>query len=869
MRERVVQALDGLVPELMVAIQRQLESQTEPSARPASMAELHLALDTQAAFQRQREAWVAAVRQGWKQVWSDALKPGAAAASEPAGLGLVDDEVVERKIIASRLGAAVQDQSGGEFNNLRLRAQALERSRDLSSHDVLRPEVFAQQLIKAWGACGLTRPMWSLAQPAVQEALVTRLGKLYAQANAWLIEQGVMPEIDFKSMVRRADGSTPESVRDQTPDEDVHDAPAHNASRAGGAAGGSASTAYPQGSRFANEGGGRGAFSAGYGAGASAGVGRTGDGGGMGAYPGGRGAAAGAGGFVGRGGGGRFGSSGGMPVRAGGAQVRGMTDMGAGVSLYTEPGAPVSTVHHTALARAAQETRMMTGITPMARVRQRAQGVIGQLRRLLSDRVADFDVAAAPGQAGAPSPQLAQALAEQQATAFAVTELLTSRPGEPTAVLSTADVAAVATQLRQRASALKAKAEKPSEKATIEIVALMFQAILAEERIPANIRVWFARLQIPVLRLALAEPDFFASVEHPARQLIDRMGACALGFDANQINGSRLEREIKRIVQVIEQYPETGRRVYQLVLDEFKRFLGRSLTEGGAVQQAATLAQQVEQKEALAIQYTIELRRMLDQVPVADEVREFLFRIWSEVLAIAAVRRGPQDAETLRYKQAAADLLWAVSPKTDRAERSRVVQRLSSLLHVLREGMAMLAMPQDEQDAQIKQINDAVTRAFVSRDEGISEAKLTELSRSLAALEDVVTDDAEGDVLLDPAMIEMMFGVDSESLEVISSGGSIPSEAVLQWAHELELGNWFALDYQGRVSQVQYVWCSRRGQLHLFAASHGKSYLVQTTRMASYLQAGLLVQLEDEALTVRATRAALAKLNAEPDRLVQ
>ena len=133
---------------------------------------------------------------------------------------------------------------------------------------------------------------------------------------------------------------------------------------------------------------------------------------------------------------------------------------------------------------------------------------------------------------------------------------------------------------------------------------------------PAAIRVWFARLQIPVLRLALAEPDFFASIEHPARQLIDRMGACALGFDAATITGSRLEREIKRIVQVIEQYPETGRRVYQLVLDEFKKFLGRSLTEGGKAQQMATLAQQVEQKEALAIQYTIELRRMLASVPV-------------------------------------------------------------------------------------------------------------------------------------------------------------------------------------------------------------------------------------------------------------
>ncbi len=207
-------------------------------------------------------------------------------------------------------------------------------------------------------------------------------------------------------------------------------------------------------------------------------------------------------------------------------------------------------------------------------------------------------------------------------------------------------------------------------------------------------------------------------------------------------------------------------------------------------------------------------------------------------------------------------------PKGERAERSRVVQQLPALLHVLRNGMATLAIEPSEQDAQIKRLNEAVTRAFVSREEGIGEARLAELSRSLAALEDVVSDDAQGDVLLDPAVIELMFGVDSESIEIISSGGSAPSEAMLQWANELELGNWFALDHRGRVNQVQYVWRSRRGQLHLFAASHGMSYLVQTTRMASYLQAGLLVQLEDEALTVRATREALAKLQGEPDRLL-
>jgi hypothetical protein len=84
------------------------------------------------------------------------------------------------------------------------------------------------------------------------------------------------------------------------------------------------------------------------------------------------------------------------------------------------------------------------------------------------------------------------------------------------------------------------------------------------------VRVWFARLQMPVLRVALAEPEFFGTLQHPARQLIDRMGSCVLGFDAAAITGSALETEIKRVVQVIEQYPETGRRVFQLVYDEFQ-----------------------------------------------------------------------------------------------------------------------------------------------------------------------------------------------------------------------------------------------------------------------------------------------------------
>jgi hypothetical protein len=67
---------------------------------------------------------------------------------------------------------------------------------------------------------------------------------------------------------------------------------------------------------------------------------------------------------------------------------------------------------------------------------------------------------------------------------------------------------------------------------------------------------------------------------------------------------------------------------------------------------------------------------------------------------------------------------------------------------------------------------------------------------------------------------------------------------------------------------LQFVWRSERKHLNLFAATSGKSFLIQAGRLAAYLQAGLLLPQEEESLTVRATRDALTKLEANPERLL-
>lgn len=497
-----------------------------------------------------------------------------------------------------------------------------------------------------------------------------------------------------------------------------------------------------------------------------------------------------------------------------------------------------------------EDTLLMTRLDVLQKTVDRAQGTLKQLNAWVEQhvgtpfvRTVGLDV----------SPELQAALAEPVQ--------------DPAAWVSQAEVSTqqLVQRIQQQKAHIKQNSKTPVERATIEVVALLFQAILTEERLPPAIRVWFARLQIPVLRVAVSEPEFFGETTHPARRLIDRMGACVMGFEG-QLDEA-LEREIRRVVQVVEAYPDTGRRVFQTVLNEFEKFIAAYFqNENEASKKAVSLAQQVEQREILTIQYTIELRKMLDEVPVTDGVRDFLFQVWADVLATHAVKHGNQSESIKQMKRAAADLIWSASAKVNRDERSEVIRRLPPLLKVLREGMQAAGLHADKQEQQIQALNRSLAAAFTAKTATLSNEHLRLLTVRLETLEEMLPDAEEIDI--DETMVFQLHEHDSQGLEIVADGGTVPGEDMLKWARGLEMGDWFRLDYRGQIEPVQLAWQGLRKQLSLFVARSGRCVLFQQHRLAAFLQAGLMQPVEEEALTVRATRDALAKLDADPGRLL-
>lgn len=767
-REYFVHGLSKWMPKLVELVLAHLD-QLRLEIIDSRQAQLRS--DAWRAFKVGHDAW----SQGCAAAWREALNtsPKAQATDHTVELGLLASQVVDDKIVVSRMALALAEKISEPYNDLALRLQYLEMLDALPEGDLVRPEVLLLPLVQQWTAAGMSPEGWALVQDIVTRALAIKLPAIYTACNTALIDRGVMVTILTQYRIKHSAGG-------------------------GAALRAAVEAAEPERAR--------------------------------------RSASA-------------SGSSSGS---------WGNHSTGAGAAV---PGrAPSSDL-----------TQARSG-SSLTRVRERAQGVMDQLRRFLSL------YAAVPADAtgAAPSGPLAQALAQQQPAVHVngsgtrtMDTLPVSLAADHQPLPLVANVEQLSADLRQRSAALKHKAITPREKATIEIVALMFQSILTEDRIPPSLRVWFARLQLPVLRVALVEPEFFESAQHPARSLIDRMGSCVMGFDV--VSNSALESEIARIVQVIEQYPETGRKVFQIVNDEFQDFLKKNLPQQTSTAQRVTsVAQQIEEKETITIRYTIELRNTLNSLPVPEAVREFLFKVWAEVLAVSSLRQGAQHAQTLGFKRCASDIVWAASAKPTRSDRARVKQDLPQMQQRLREGMDLLGLSSQVQEQHIKAISDTFDQAFMSKTQAIASHQVDAMAQRLVHLEDYLSDaDALDDLALDASALEVMMGMDTGDLQIILDGDLQPAAPMLAWARELQTGQWFRLDHNAQIVQVQYVWHSERKQLYLFASAQGQNYLMQLRRVASYLQTGLLAPQEEESLTLRATRTALAQLEANPERLLQ
>ncbi|MBR7777745.1 DUF1631 family protein [Undibacterium rugosum] len=263
--------------------------------------------------------------------------------------------------------------------------------------------------------------------------------------------------------------------------------------------------------------------------------------------------------------------------------------------------------------------------------------------------------------------------------------------------------------LEQRSS-LNEMTQDVDEQMTIDVVAMLFEFILSDHTVPAEIRAQLGRLQFLVLKVALRDPSLLTQKGHPARMLINRVGSISLGLKQIDPTGADIADEICRIVETLLDDDSESALLFTRMLDELDAFIAKKLRESDEhIAITVNTVEDVQHRALRLLHISAQLHEALHALNMDAYLEQFLETSW--VQAIEFAERN-DEKRGIRYRLTVPDLLWSILPKLEQEDKTQLFALLPLILNTLREGLGHIAFAPAELQQLMDWLVDAHTRAL-------------------------------------------------------------------------------------------------------------------------------------------------------------
>lgn len=445
--------------------------------------------------------------------------------------------------------------------------------------------------------------------------------------------------------------------------------------------------------------------------------------------------------------------------------------------------------------------------------------------------------------------------------------------GEFTAMPASQSIRAVRDQLIT-------KSTRTVDKLTIELVGMLFDHVMQDKQVPAEIKARISRLQFPVLKAALMDAAFFASSAHPARKLIDRIAGTSAGWEPYGDDNQKYLKEVDRVIAEILKSFETDLSVFERVYTEFDKFVS-DIDPGDSdpVARAKKALEAAEKHEILTINTTIQVRRAFERVDLEPYIKEFLLTTWVKVLVSATVRSEKQPGFAKAFRDVIHELVWSVQPKASTEDRGKLVKMIPGMVRVLRDGLGLINIAERERDLFFTQLMESHAMAVKPVDQAtyIKSSLLTSELRAkidgmqLSGVFPVTT--VPGGIRVSTGMIMRAAKEHQADIEMpdpltdIARLDPVEDARVQEEIGRWQRGNWFKMWNGMEFVRVKLRWMSPLRTLFLFAGEHDqKAHVLSSDMLKSYLARKYIEPLESIPLTKRAVDAVVADFESAPDR---
>lgn len=235
----------------------------------------------------------------------------------------------------------------------------------------------------------------------------------------------------------------------------------------------------------------------------------------------------------------------------------------------------------------------------------------------------------------------------------------------------------------------------------VDMMALLYDGSYGDTGISPFIKVQLARLQLPLLKVALRDPGFLSRRSHPARRFFSAV--LALGRARGQSIEPAEEARLNALVDQVAEHCVEDPAIFETAL---ATLMATAPAAAGGFGPARDVSQ-VEAAEREA-QRAIDQRRAGREVP--EVIDTFLLGHWQRYLVDIYLRHGRESAAWKRALGTAEALIWAVTAPETPDNRARLAELRARLVRQLRGGLDELGVPSAQQEvfyARLRELIDA------------------------------------------------------------------------------------------------------------------------------------------------------------------
>jgi len=248
---------------------------------------------------------------------------------------------------------------------------------------------------------------------------------------------------------------------------------------------------------------------------------------------------------------------------------------------------------------------------------------------------------------------------------------------------------------------------------------MLFDQLFDAPNIPIAVKGLIGRMQIPMLKVAIADKAFFSKKSHPARRLLDTLGEMSSRLPADFNASNPLFGHLEAIIQELMNNFQDSTEIFDVVRERLQILVEEE--DRRVEQETQAAAKRIERNESLAASKTMaefEIKARVEAGKLPRPVIEFLVYQWVKPLLIVHVRRG-QHSDAWKNSLATMDLLiWSVEAKHTSEECRKLATVVPDLLKRLAAGLKIADVEDAIRERFFSDLNELHAEAMSMAEEG-------------------------------------------------------------------------------------------------------------------------------------------------------